>query len=536
MKILIRTDASQQIGSGHVMRCLTLANELRQKAHVSFICQELPGNMCDYIKQQGYPVHSNAILATENKLIDWLIVDHYSLDAQWETTMRPYVRNIMVIDDMANRKHDCDLLLDQNLYMDMESRYHDLVPQHCKQLLGPKYALLRPEFLSSRKNLRKRNGSIKRILIFMGGSDPTNETAKALEAIKLYCTKSKIVISTNERNLGGTQISPVGRNDSNTSIMNVRSILNSPEIAVDVVVGASNPHKEQIKQLCLSLPNINYYCQVSNMAELMVKADLAIGAGGSTNWERCCLGLPSLVITIAENQEELTQTLHEQAYLISLGTKEKVSAETILHKLCDILNEPELVLSFINKGKQLVDGNGAKRVSSMIEETQIPKEYRLRKATPEYLLTYYNWANDEAVRKNSFSPEPIDLETHKNWFKQKLNNPDTLLYILEKNENPVGQIRFDVEEKIAHIDYSIDSKFRGLGLGKHILQLGIEQFLLDESRKIYFQAVVKTGNFASHKIFQKIGFNKVAAKQTNKRKNSATTTYQLKLSPTKKAG
>jgi UDP-2,4-diacetamido-2,4,6-trideoxy-beta-L-altropyranose hydrolase len=388
MNILIRTDASQQIGSGHVMRCLSLANELRKKkARVSFICQELPGNMCDYIEQQGYPVHSNAILAAENKLIDWLIVDHYSLDAQWEATMRLYVKKIMVIDDMANRKHDCDLLLDQNLYVDMESRYHDLVPQHCKQLLGPKYALLRPEFLSACQTLRKRDGSIKRILIFMGGSDPTNETAKALEAIKLYCTKSKIVIPSEAktvipseaktvipseaktvipseaRNLSGTQISPVGRNDSNTSIMNVRSILNSPDIAVDVVVGASNPHKEQIKQLCASLPNSTYYCQVSNMAELMVKADLAIGAGGSTNWERCCLGLPSLVIIIAENQEELTQTLHEQGYLISLGTKEKVSAETIWQNLYDILNEPERVLSFVEKGKQLVDGNGAKRVS-----------------------------------------------------------------------------------------------------------------------------------------------------------------------------
>ncbi|WP_069473702.1 UDP-2,4-diacetamido-2,4,6-trideoxy-beta-L-altropyranose hydrolase [Candidatus Marithrix sp. Canyon 246] len=498
MEILIRTDASEQIGSGHVMRCLSLANELRQKARVSFICQELPGNMCDYIEQQGYPVHSNAILAAENKLIDWLIVDHYSIDAQWETTMRPYVRKIMVIDDMANRKHDCDLLLDQNLYVDMESRYHDLVPQHCKQLLGPKYALLRPEFLSARQTLRKRDGSIKRILIFLGGSDPTNETTKALDAIKL---------------------------------------LNYPDIAVDVVVGASNPHKEQIKQLCASLPNSSYYCQVSNMAELMVKADLAIGAGGSTNWERCCLGLPSLVITIAENQEELTQTLHEQTYLCWLGTKEKVSAETIWQNLSDILNEPERVLSFIERGKQLVDGNGTKRVSSIIEETHISEEYRLRKATAEDLLTYYHWANDEAVRKNSFSPEPIDLETHKCWFQQKLNNPDTLLYILEKNENPVGQIRFDVEEKIAHIDYSIDSKFRRLGLGKQILQLGIKKKLLDESREVYFQAVVKTENFVSNQIFQKIGFNKVAAKQTNKQsKNPATTTYQLKLSPINKAG
>jgi len=504
MNILIRTDASEQIGSGHIMRCLTLANELRQKACVSFICRNLPGNMCDYIEQQGYVVHrlplqetdwqtdakqTGAILAAENRLIDWLIVDHYSLDAQWEIAIRPYINKIMVIDDLANRSHNCDILLDQNLYVDMENRYHDLVPRHCKQLLGPKYALLRPEFLAARKTLRKRDGNIKRILIFMGGSDPTNETAKALESIKL---------------------------------------LNRTDITVDVVVGASNPHKEQVKQICDNLSNAAYYCQVSNMAELMVKADLAIGAGGSSNWERCCLGLPSLVITIAENQEELTQTLHEQAYLISLGTKEKVSAETIWQNLYDILNEAEIVLSFIDRGKQLVDGNGVKRVSSMIEETQISKEYKLRQATPEDLLTYYNWANDETVRKNSFSPKPIDLETHKNWFQQKLNNPDTLLYILETSENPVGQIRFDVEDKIAHISYLIDYNYRGQGLGKLIIQLGMKQFFKDNSRKVNFQAAVKPENLVSHKIFKNIGFDKVVHKQTNKQsKNPTKIIYQL---------
>jgi UDP-2,4-diacetamido-2,4,6-trideoxy-beta-L-altropyranose hydrolase len=494
MEILIRTDASQQIGSGHLMRCLTLANELTQKAQVSFICRELTGNMCDYIEQQGYIVHrlplpetdwqtdakqTTAILATENKLIDWLIVDHYGLDAQWETTMRPYVRKIMVIDDMANRRHDGDILLDQNLYKDMESRYQDLVPKHCKQLLGPKYALLRPEFLAARNTLRKRDGNIKRLLIFMGGSDPTNETAKALEAIKL---------------------------------------LNCPDIAVDVVVGVTNPHREQIKQLCAFLPNSTYYCQVSNMAELMAKADLAIGAGGSTHWERCCLGLPSLVMTIAENQEKLTKVLHEQGYLISLGTKEKVSAKSIWQKLYDILNNPEQVLSFIKKGTQLVDGNGVKRVSSMIEEIPISNEYKLRQATHEDLLTYYHWANDETVRKNSFSPEPIDLETHTNWFKQKLNNPDSLLYLLEKDKNPVGQIRFDVEENIAHISYLIDLNYRGQGLGKLIVQLGLKKFLKDNSRQVDFQAAVKPENLVSHKIFQNIGFDKVDPKQTNKSK------------------
>lgn len=356
MNIVIRTDASVEIGTGHVMRCLALADALRSKgAIISFICRELHGSLCDFLAARGYVVHrlaglnsankgsifqktphshwlsvnwnadaeqTEAILAKE-KDVEWLIVDHYALDSEWESRMRQYAHKIMVIDDLADRPHACDLLLDQNLYLDLESRYDGLIPIHCQKLLGPKFVLLRPEFLEARKNLRIRYGIVKRILIFFGGVDPTNETLKTMEAIQL---------------------------------------LNRPDIAVDVVVGTANPHKERIKQLCAALPYVTFHCQVNDIAQLMVNADLSIGGGGTATWERCCVGLPSLVVTIADNQRDVAKNLFKVGIIINLGWYEKVKKEDIRSALENLLDMPDIVQQMRVKGMQLVDGYGTNRV------------------------------------------------------------------------------------------------------------------------------------------------------------------------------
>jgi len=331
MKVVFRADASVQIGTGHIMRCLTLADELREKgAEIFFICRQLPGNLCDFIEQKGYPVHrlpypgqptdavtdhaqllganwqadaeeTKAVLEKEAGIIDWLVVDHYGLDAWWETQLRPYTKKIMVIDDLANRPHDCDLLLDQNLYKNMEIWYRKLVPDRCLMLLGPAYVLLRPEFKEARRNLRQRDGTVKRILIFFGGSDPTNETAKALKAVQ---------------------------------------IINRPEIVVDVVVGSTNLHKEEIQQLCSARPNTSFYCQAENMAELMAVADLAIGAGGTATWERCFLGLPSITLIVAQNQADTTKAVAAKGAAWNLGWSERVSPEILADFIKMAMNDP----------------------------------------------------------------------------------------------------------------------------------------------------------------------------------------------------
>lgn len=198
MRVAFRTDASVDIGSGHVMRCLTLAEKLRQKgAEVAFICRQLPGHGIDLIRSYGFSVsvlpppsmqqnpaeqtshwlyvpwqqdaeQTHQVLATAGHW-NWLIVDHYGIDAAWEEYQKSVVSQIMVIDDLADRVHSCDVLLDQNLYTDMESRYSNKVPVECQQLLGLRYVLLRDEFIKQRENLKAGDGSVRNILVFFGG-------------------------------------------------------------------------------------------------------------------------------------------------------------------------------------------------------------------------------------------------------------------------------------------------------------------------------------------------------------------------------
>lgn len=326
MQVYIRTDASNQIGSGHVMRCLTLANQLKQKGVlIKFICRELEGNMIEYIRKQNFEVFTLAkitaashwdwttehwlddsqetidVLKNENKSINMLIVDHYSFDIKWEKKIRPLVEKIMVIDDLADRKHDCDLLLDQNYYVNMENRYNGLVSVNCLKFLGPNYALLRDEFLSIDPSTIERNGEIRNILIFFGGSDFTGETLKSLYAIE------KLIHS---------------------------------GLKINVVIGASNPHKSKIKRFCDSHTSIQLHCQIDYMAKLMLEADIAIGAGGSASWERIYVKLPAVVEIVADNQRELTEALVTTCAVYSLGKYTDVKQSDIYQQLRLLIGNP----------------------------------------------------------------------------------------------------------------------------------------------------------------------------------------------------
>lgn len=345
MIAVFRVDASTQIGSGHVMRCLTLAQKLKKekKAKVYFVMRLLDGNLIDLVKSKGFTVftlpkallndelkgyakwlavtqmqdaeETNAVISQLPK-IDLLVVDSYAIDCEWESMLRPYVKQIMVIDDLANRKHDCDILLDQNYSYNMNHKYDGLVPKTCQKYIGPQYLLLREEFYKAKKHLKKRDGSIKNILVFFGGSDLTNETKKAMEAIKL---------------------------------------LNKPEIKVNVVVGASNKNKEQIKEICSCDERFAFYCQVENMAKLMNEADLAIGAGGTTTWERCFMELPSIVVSIADNQHEGCRFIAENAGVISyLGKSSDVDAVTLEQAVTGISKAEYFLM--IDKMKKIFGG------------------------------------------------------------------------------------------------------------------------------------------------------------------------------------
>lgn len=318
----IRVDSSEEMGSGHLMRCLTLADKLHREGwQVHFICRDLLGNLMHLIKEKGFSLHVLSCKQIHVSLSDYeawltvpveedaqettdilremavtvgeisrLIIDHYAIDARWEIIVRPFVQEIFVIDDLANRVHDCDYLLDQTFSKNMMHRYDELVPKSCQLLLGPKYVLLRSEFYEARKSLRERDGTLRRLLVFYGGSDSTGETEKAMRALFL---------------------------------------LNLKDVVIDVVVGGSNTRKAEIKKRCESHPSFHYHCQVNYMAQLMARADLALGAGGTATWERCFLGLPAIVTAIAENQFHTCRSCAEAGLIYYAGTWREVSSADI---------------------------------------------------------------------------------------------------------------------------------------------------------------------------------------------------------------
>lgn len=352
-EVVFRADSSTIMGSGHVMRCLTLADALaRQGCRVSFVCRDLPGNIIPTIAARGYEVRTLACLSEADGLVthddysrwlcapwetdaaetaeilkslpqpaDLLVVDNYAFGEKWEETVRPYVRKLLAIDDLANRCHHCDFLLDQNLGAETDKDYRPLVDDTCTLLLGAPYALLRPEFARLRKAGRVRDGRIGRVLVFFGGGDPTNETGKALAA------------------LGA-----------------------AGDFTVDVVLGASNPHRREIEAQCRALAGATVHLQTDDMAGLMAAADLAIGGCGTATWERCCLGLPSVCLTIAENQEPIAAAAAKAGALLHLGKAEEVSVQDIRQAVADLLTDPTRVAAMAANAYKLVDGLGTDRV------------------------------------------------------------------------------------------------------------------------------------------------------------------------------
>lgn len=351
MKIAVRVDASAQIGTGHFMRCLTLADALKQRgAQTRFISRHLPDHLRGMLASKGHEfilldgvqndgtldelAHAgwlgvsqardaaDSIRVLSDESWDWLVVDNYALDLRWESELRRTASRILVIDDIADRRHDCDVLLDQNFYADMETRYLYKVPTHCQLLLGPRYALLRDEFRRLHEQVKPRSGSVRRVLVFFGGVDADNYTGRAIEAL------SEIGVS---------------------------------NLQVDVVIGAQHPCLERIETTCARLGFV-CHVQTDRMAELMAAADLAIGAGGSATWERCCLGLPALLVALADNQVDIAKALDSIGACVYLGTAEAANSLTIQRAITSLSDRREQLEKISNHAFSLVDGMGVNRV------------------------------------------------------------------------------------------------------------------------------------------------------------------------------
>lgn len=435
-RIVIRADASSDIGSGHVVRCLTLADGLKQHgATLEFICRDEPGHLAALIQNRGYRV--SLIPDTQNDLdftrgilsqapASWLVVDNYRLGHAWETPLRPHLGRIMAIDDLANRYHDADILLDQNEVEQGKARYDGLVPPHCRRFQGARYALLTPDFQDYRPAVPAHDGCIRKILVYFGGADQNQLTMQSLAALE------------------GT------------------------EVRITALVGWQNQDIDAIKSWCSTRASIEFSLPVRNMAELVAAYDLIIGAGGTTTWERCALGKPALVVTVASNQEALTAHLASRGAVLWLGRKEEFSAIGLRSAIDALMANPSLVQRMAKAAYRMTDGAGLARIVAEIMRPPL----HLRPARGADCELLYQWRNHPKTRRYFFNPEEISSESHRQWFNAAIGDPMRLLLIGEANDKPIGAVRYDIDGQAAEVSVYLDPECHGRGWGTALLLAG----------------------------------------------------------------
>ena len=497
MRVAFRADASRAMGTGHVMRCLTLASALRERgAEASFIMRHHEGHLAMLVAELGFaatvlplgsvePGSNGAAhaawlggrweedaddtlhaLALAGDPVDWMIVDHYAIDRLWESRVRTGARRVMVIDDLADREHDCDLLLDQNLVTSLRTRYDGKVGEECALLLGPTYALLRPEYAALHERAVAREGMIRRVLVSFGGSDEHNFTGRALAAMLA-----------------------LGRED----------------IQVDVVVGPANPHAEELRAQATRRPEVSIHHGLTSLAPLLVQADLAIGGAGATSWERLCLGVPSVVVAQADNQRAIAEALHENELAHWLGDAESATTSRFHEVLGDLLRRG-LPGNWSRRCLAMVDGRGVARVRATIS-TAHDITLRPRAACVDDEALLLEWANDPITRRNAFSEKSITPREHHAWLRARLADADGChLYVVETDDAvPIGQVRFDRLADAWRLSYALAPAFRGRRLGRPLLEAAIADLARREPHATLV-AEVKPANSSSQRVLRSLGF------------------------------
>lgn len=470
------------------MRCITLAQGLRERgARVRFVCRHLPATLRGLVTGDGFELSMLAQRSTEPDELshsgwlgvsqtedaqhslealrdahwDWLVVDHYALDARWQQALRSQCTRMLAIDDLADRNHDCDLLLDQNHYRDGASRYAERVAPHTRLLLGPRHALLRPEFAQVRQ-LVQRQGKLASCLVFFGGMDRDKLTLRALRAIHA----------------------------------------SGLEMRVDVVAGSGHPALAELSSYC-DEKGYQLHVQTRDMARLMAQADLAIGAAGAVSWERCCTGLPSIAFAVARNQEQLLRDAAIDGLLLAPQCEMSRFEDELASQLKALARQPLLLQGLSERAMQLVDGRGLERVLLAMSVHRVV----MRRASIADSASLHAWRNHEDVRSWSRNKDPISRENHERWLSSVLSDPARVLLIGEIDGVPAGVVRFDFDEAKAEVSiYLVPGKHRP-GTGTAVLAAA-EDWLRRHHPAIHaIVAVVLSGNRRSMSLFESAGYS-----------------------------
>jgi len=496
-QVFIRADASTAIGSGHIMRCIALAQAWQERGGcVTFLSHCQNEALQQRIIREGFefvfvdrphpdPADLTQVLERVQNFrngsgIPWLVLDGYHFDSDYQKSIREAGNRLVVIDDYNHLpNYHADILLNQNIGAER-------IPYSCDlktvKLLGPKYALLRTEFLNGKNRIQKHHRRQRRIMVTLGGADPDNITLKVLKALLQTRLKS---------------------------------------FGVDIILGPANTNIKKLeleiksaRKASMPLANTMQLLYNTNMADIMARADMAISAGGSTCWELCFLGIPSLLIIAAENQRSTAVGLDHIGVACCLGWHEEVDPARLSSTLKNLLCNFDQLRSMSLRASKIVDGKGRSRLLNLMDWIETPRcknDFSLRKARIKDAFQLWMLANDIDVRRNSFNTRPIIYDDHVRWLKEKLASDTSVIYVLDVSEVLVAQIRYDKNDSIAEIDYAVKPAFRGKNIGSKILKMTWES-ACEELGVQCAQGIVKKNNKGSIFSFQKSGFQELEYK------------------------
>lgn len=481
VRAVFRADASVALGAGHVMRCLSLGDVLsRMGWEVAFACRAGTEETVSLLERSAHVVLAlDGDAAAEARSLagrwpagcDLLVVDHYGRDAEFEAACRPWARRILAIDDLAGRPHECDILLDQTPGRGPDD-YRRFVPRACRLLMGPDYAPVRPEFFAMRRPALLRTGDrrIRRVLVAPGATDPDNVAARVLDGIAA----------------------------------------SGCAVEVDVVLGAAAPHLAEVRRLAAQgrMP-VRLHVDTADMAALMAQADVAIGAAGTSSWERCCLGLPALLIIMADNQRDNARALVDAGAARLLGWSSALRAETVAASLRGLVDEPAVCSRMSEAAARLCDGRGAMRVALAVLPPMPARDglpVTLRLAEPGDAGMLLKWQSDPRTRRFARNPAIPASGEHAMWLADKLADPGCVPAVVLYGDSPAGVLRLDRltdpgEGTAFEISLYIDPDSYRRGIGKAALELA--RRLLPNAR---LQAEVLPGNVASQELFKSAGY------------------------------
>jgi UDP-2,4-diacetamido-2,4,6-trideoxy-beta-L-altropyranose hydrolase len=473
--LVIRADASSQIGIGHVMRCLAIAQAwLECGGAVSFVSSQLPASLRERVRAEGAETVEisceagsdqdarQVVALARGRKAEWVVVDGYEFGLDYQAQLRNSGLKLLFLDDYGHANGYCaDIVLNYNAYA--REDFYRLGPA-TRLLIGPRYVLLRKEFSSWREWKREipRGGS--KVLVTLGGSDADHVARTVIQAL---------------------------------------SLVKVDGLEAKVVLGGDSARRSELEPLVsASLGKVSLTYNADNMPELMAWADVAIASAGSTVWELCFMGLPALLIDLVPHQRLVAETLEQLGIAEHMASFQDLLPEMIAAKLESLLQSLERRTSMSQRGRELVDGRGAERVVTAICAGTL----YLRKVEEKDCRLLWEWANDPDVRAVSFSTEPIPWEQHVTWFKAKLADPNAVLYLATDSENvPVGQVRYQITQPDAVVSIDLAAGFRGKGLGGMALAMATED-LFQTTEVATVHAYVKPDNEPSIKLFNSAKF------------------------------